>query len=180
MCTSFLGCVLLDPTKSRSRVQPSSKEYAPPPRQPVSRSLGLAVQKLEREREKSMSVKPPTQRVMGCRASTALMTLLHTWYATPTFWCHPYAPEPLCAETPDCLEPGRTYRLWQIPEPGEGSNVQLFSWLCFIGPYQVTKQGYNPPLQKIPPRQPVSRSFGLAVQKLEREKSMSVKPQHKE
>ena len=44
-----------------------------------------------------------------------------------------------------------TYRLRQIPEPGEGSNVQLFSWLCFIGHYQVTKQGYNPPLQKIPP-----------------------------
>ena len=92
----------------------------------------------------------------------------------PTFWCHPDAPEPLCAETPDWLEPGQTYRLRQIPETGEGSNVQIFSWLCFIGAYQFTKQGYNHPLQKIPPRQPVSRSLGLAVQKLEREREVNV------
>ena len=61
--------------------------YNPPlqnitPRQPVSRSLGLAVQKLEREREVDVG-EAPTQRVMVCRASTTLMTLVHTWYATP-------------------------------------------------------------------------------------------------
>ena len=83
---------------------------------------------------------------MGFRAYTTLMTLVHTWYATPTFWRHPDAPEPLCAETPDGLEPGRTYRLRQIPEPEEGRNVQLFSLLCFVGQYQVTKQVYNHPL----------------------------------
>ena len=94
----------------------------------------------------------------------------------PIFWCHPDTPEPLCAETPEWLEPGRTYRLRQIPEPGVGSNVQLFSCLCFIGHYQVTKQGDNTPLQKIPPRQPVSRSLGLAVQKLEREVDVGEAP----
>ena len=88
---------------------------------------------------------------MGYRESTTLMTLVNTWYATPYLLVPPDAPEPLSSETLEWLEPGRMYRLRQIPEPGEGRNVQLFSCLCFIGPYQVTKQGYNPPLHKISP-----------------------------
>ena len=95
------------------------------------RARSLEIQ--EREREVEVR-KARTQNVMGCRESKTIMTPVHTWYATLTFWFHPNAPEPLYAETPDWLEPGRTYRLRQIPEPGEGSNVQLFSWLCFIGP----------------------------------------------
>ena len=91
-----------------------------------------------------------------------------------TFWFHPNAPEPLCAETSDWLEQGRTYCRRQILEPGGGRNVNIFALLCLIGPYQVTKHWHNPPLQKIPPRRCVSRSLGLAVQKLEREREVDV------
>ena len=141
-----------------------------PPRQPVSKSLGLAVEKLEREREFDVG-EAPTQRVMGCRTSTTLMTLVHPWYATPNLLVPPRRSRATLRRNPALVEPGRTYRLRQIPEPGEGTNVKLFSWLCFMGHYQVTKQGYNPSLQKTPPRQRVSRSLGLAVQKLQRERS---------
>ena len=48
--------------------------------------------------------------------------------------------------------------------------MKMFAWLCLIGPYKVIKHWHNPPLQKIPPRRCVSRSLGLAVQKLERER----------
>ena len=52
--------------------------------------------------------------------------------------------------------------------------MKIFAWLSWGGPYQVTKQGYNPPLQKIPPRLSVSRRLGLAVQNLERERGVDV------
>ena len=80
MFNTFLCCVLLDTTKSQNKgTTLLYRRFSP--RQPVSRSLGLGVQKLEREREVDVG-EAPTQRVMGCRAYTTLMKLLHTWDAT--------------------------------------------------------------------------------------------------
>ena len=50
-----------------------------PPRRSVSPSLGLAVQKLEGEREADAG-EAPTQGVMGHLSYTTLMTLENTWY----------------------------------------------------------------------------------------------------
>ena len=74
------------------------------------------------------------------------MTLVHTWYATPSLLVPPRRSGATQRRNPGLAGAGKTYRLRQIPDPEEGRNVELFSWLFSIGTYQVTKQGYNPPL----------------------------------
>ena len=81
MCNYLLGFLGVDPNKSQNKVRTQLYRRSPP-RQSVSRSFGLGVQKLEREREVDVG-EAPTQRVMGYLAYTTLMTLEHTWYATP-------------------------------------------------------------------------------------------------
>ena len=52
----------------------------------------------------------PAQGVREYLASTALVTLVNTWYDTPSFRCHPDAPEPLRGETLAPLENIPDYR----------------------------------------------------------------------
>ena len=87
-----------------TRLQPSSTEDSPT-------TTGFwefrASSPETREREVDVG-KAPTQKVMGYFSYTTLMTLLNTWYATPTFWCHPDAPDPLYGGTLAPTKPSET------------------------------------------------------------------------
>ena len=143
MCNYLLGFIGVDPTKSQNKGTTHLYRRFPPPT--VGFSEFRASSPETREREVDVG-EAPTQRVMGYLVSTTLMTLEHTWHATRYLLVPPRRTGATLRQNPRLAVAGQTYRLMQIPEPGGGSNVQLFSWLCFIGPYQDTKQGYNPPL----------------------------------
>ena len=168
MCNSFLGSVLLDTTKSQNKGTTLLYRRFPPPTAGFSEFRASSPETREREVDVGEA---PTQRVMVCREYTTLMKLVNTWYTNPYLLVPPRRSIATLRRNPGLDGAERTYHLRHIPEPGEGSNVQLFSWFLFDWTLPIHKQGYNPPLQKIPPRQLVSRSLWLAVQKLERERS---------
>ena len=100
----------------------------------------------------------------------------------PTFWCHPDAPEPLiCAETPNWLEPDKliVYGRYRSPE-GVAMCKSLLGCLG-VDPRKSQNKGMEHLHRRFsPPDSQFPGVFWLIVQKVEREKSISVKPKHKE
>ena len=94
MCISLLGCVWVDPRKSQNNGM--NQLY---PRFPLVRRFPdfhrIWECELGREREADTG-EDLTQGVSESLASTTLVTLVNTWYDTPSFCFHPDALEPLC------------------------------------------------------------------------------------
>ena len=121
MCNYLLGCVRVDTRKSQDNGMTQLRIKFPPV-SPFREFRASSAYKLERERERerSMPVKLRTESVREYLASTTLITPVHTWYFSPSFWCRSDAPEPLYGETLTPLEESQSYCPHHLPEPQRG------------------------------------------------------------
>ena len=114
MCKSFLGCVLLDPTKSENKGTTLLYRRFPP-------TTGLSEFRASSPKIRERQVdagEAPTQRVMGFGG------IYNSNYPFTHMVCHPLpfgATPILCSQSTPKPQTGwslvKRIRLWQIPEP---------------------------------------------------------------